>query len=769
MEFLDGFSEISNAILNRAKEIANEDGCSAIYTIHAILALYEEPDIAEGLRLVTGVSAQEFTGAYMDLVENQKIKTSREPIELSIRQNTHREWTSCLNELYDIHKRLRVEMDLNALMRSIISNNTYAHELYIALGVPEQTLKQLTLIEYKYLPLLQFCKNLNLAVSKPNAGLVVGRDSDVQKVIETLGRRVKNNPLLIGDAGVGKTAIVELLARRLIKNEGIPKYLEGKVIFEVDASSLVGGSQYRGMFEARIKELVNAASRAGNVILFFDEFHTIMKLGGSSENDMTAANILKPMLARSGISVIGATTTKEYSKSIESDEAFNRRFETIMIDEPSDDDTVKILDEAVGVYEEYHHALVSHEVIEYAVKLSSRYMTDKKQPDKALTVIDQTCAHMKACAKDSSKEFIVTKDEIRDTVARITNIEISDLSLDELQKLSKLEDKLKESVIGQDDAVKSVSDAIKRSKVGFGSHDKPIGTFLFVGPTGVGKTELCKRLSDEFSGRKNNLIRLDMSEYMEKHSVSRMIGSPPGYVGYESGGQLTDAVSRNPYSVILFDEIEKAHPDVFNIMLQILDDGRLTDSHGKVVDFRNTIIIMTSNAGYGIDSDKVSVGFATDDSKNKVSEDKAKKALQKTFKPEFLNRLDKIVVFNSLSKEDNKQIVDIMLKQLKERCRENSVTLQFDDSAVEDIIKNGFDAKFGARNLRRYIQNTVETMLTDKFIEGSLIADKTYKVSVNDSGEYRVEEVFGPNSIDDTVKMNLLAKCSSLFDKAEVK
>lgn len=769
MEYFDGFSDKSNEILNRAKEIAIEDGCTAIYTIHAILAFYEKPEFEGLLTNITGVSWANFADAYSSLIASQKIKTSAERSDLTIKQNMHREWLSCLNEVNDIHKRLRANLGPFDVMRSIMCNNTYAHEMFISLGVSEQTLSQLKLIEYTFIPLLQFCKNLNIAVVNPSANMVVGREKDVDKVMETLGRRVKNNPLLIGDAGVGKTAIIELLAHKLIKNEGIPKYLEGKIIFEVDTSALVGGSQYRGMFEARIKELINAATMAGNVILFFDEFHTIMKLGGSSENDMTAANILKPMLARSGLSIIGATTTKEYTRCIESDDAFNRRFETIMVDEPSDEETIKIIDNSIGTYEKYHHALVSHEVIEYAVKMSSRYMADKKQPDKALTVIDQTCAHMKLHGKDNPKEFIVTKDEIRDTIARITDIDISDLSMDEMQKLAKLEDKLKESVIGQDEAVKSVSDAIKRSKVGFGSHDKPIGTFLFVGPTGVGKTELCKRLSDEFSGRKNNLIRLDMSEYMEKYSVSRMVGSPPGYVGYESGGQLTDAVSRNPYSVILFDEIEKAHPDVFNIMLQILDDGRLTDSHGKLVDFRNTIIIMTSNAGYGIDMDKASVGFAVSASKNTVSEDKAKAALQKTFKPEFLNRLDKIVVFNSLTKDDNKKIVDIMLNQLNDRCKENGVSLEFDETAISDIIEKGFDAKYGARNLRRYIQNTIETMLTDKFISGDIVSGRTYRVAVDKDDKYTVDEVFGQSSMDDDMRRNILATCSSLFDKAEVK
>ena len=729
VEKIKGFDEVSNAILNKASDLASKDSCGAIYSLHVIMAALEDKTLSDLIEKMTGIKSSKFFDGYDAIFESGSIPTIEDPVPLSYAENQHIELQNRLNYIKNITGRIRMEVNPVLMIRALLSGATYVNALYGSLGVKPGRLAQLRPVEVEYPALMQFGYNMNMASYSNNKDEIIGRRKELEKVVETLGRRTKCNPLIIGDAGVGKSAIIELLADRLAECNDIPEYLEGCVIISVDVSTLVGGSQYRGMFESKFNSLLESASAAGNVVLFFDEFHTLMRAGGSSENDLNAANMLKPALARQSFPVIGATTTKEYNKFIEKDEAFSRRFESIMIDEPSDDETIEIIEGTINAYEKFHNALVPHDSIEYAVKLSSRYMTDKKQPDKALTVIDQTCAHLKAGHHGKAK-IRVTKGDIRDTVSRITNIDVSDLSMNELQKMAKLESKLKESVIGQDNAVKSVADAIKRSKVGFSDHTKPIGTFLFVGPTGVGKTELCKRLSDEFSGRKNNLVRLDMSEYMEKHSVSRMVGSPPGYVGYEESGQLTDIVHRNPYSVILFDEIEKAHPDVFNIMLQILDDGRLTDSHGKVVDFTNTIIIMTSNAGYGIDLDKASVGFSISNTKQTVSEDKAKKALQSTFRPEFLNRLDKIVVFNSLTEDDSKKIVKIILKQLSDRVAENNVEIYFSDELVNNIVKNGFDQKYGARNLKRYIQNFIETELTNKFIDGQIVPNKAYEIGV---------------------------------------
>lgn len=727
------FTEECNNVLNNTAETARKDGLDTIYSLTFVKVMYEAEDTRDLVERTTGVGYDEFMEKYYKIIEANK--HNDDVGELSIQADSHNEFLDVIKYASDAAGNAGTRIDSSRLFRALMVRKTYARSMFIELGVDRARLDQLAPIELDFPIFGRFCKNMNIYSFSPFANRVVNREKDVNKLIETLGRRNKSNAILIGDAGVGKSAIVELLAYRLARNIDIPKYLEGKIICEVDLSAMVGGSQYRGMFEERFNMLLESADMARNVILFFDEFHTVMKAGGSSGNDMAASNILKPALARHTFPVIGATTTKEYNKYIESDEALARRLEVIMVDEPSDTDTIEIVRGVIKDYEEYHNISIPDNVIEYAVKLTSKFMSDKKQPDKSLTVIDQTCAHIRAAEKPEERDSVdsvktIKPDDIRDTVSRITGIEISDLSMDDMEKLAKLEDNLKSVVIGQDEAIKSVSNAIKRNKMGFSDHDKPIGTFLFVGPTGVGKTELCKQLSHIFSGRNNNLVRVDMTEYMEKHAVSKLIGAPPGYIGHDNGGQLTDEIRRNPYSVVLFDEIEKAHPDVFNILLQVLDDGRLTDSHGRVVDFRNTIIIMTSNAGYGIDLDRSAVGFAAGETKERVSEENAKKALQNTFRPEFLNRLDKIVVFNSLDREDSTKIVGLILNKLKERCKENGLDVEFDSTVIEDIIEHGFDKKFGARNLKRYIQNTLETEITDKFIEGRLKKNRKYVVSI---------------------------------------
>ena len=469
-----------------------------------------------------------------------------------------------------------------------------------------------------------------------------------------------------------------------------------------------------------------------------------MGAGSNNEGGTTAVNILKPAIARGDIRIIGATTTKEWKRFIEVDSAFERRLQDIVVNEPTVPQAIRMLKKVVPLYTEYHNAIIDDKVIEYAVKLSDRYITNRRLPDKAITVIDETGARIKAKLGDDSI-FSMDINDIRKTVSRITGIDVNELDNDSTNKLLNLGDNLRKRVIGQDNAVDAVTKAIKRSRAGIKNPNKPIGTFLFVGPTGVGKTELSKALATEFSGSIKNLIRFDMSEFLEKHSVSKLIGSPPGYVGFGDGGQLTEAVKRNPYSVVLFDEIEKAHPDIFNIFLQIMDDGFLNDSQGVRVDFKNTIIIMTSNAGYGIENRSISIGFNSnsEDKLPKQSEDKAIKALENTFRPEFLNRLDKVVVFNSLGKEECKEIVELMLEEINERLVDKSIKIKWTDGAVNKLIKDGFDDKYGARNLRRKIQNTIEDKVADMIIESSIRSGDIVLIDGNDSMgiNFKVENV----------------------------
>lgn len=756
MDMYAGMEDRTSALIELGLDRANRDRAIEVYTVHILVVAYNT-EYREFLEKATGLSKRDIEKAYNDMVLHEQIKLRDDKdSELVAVDDFHSELLYLLEDCEKLARATRVRMEPINFLRVMLSGKTYAKSMLIKAGVSINRLNQLKPVEILNSTLMNCTTNLNMKNILSKDCSLVERTAEVRKVMETMGRKNKRNPLLIGDAGVGKTAIVESLVDKIVNNKEVPEYLKGKIILDVDISSIVGGSQYRGTFEAKFNSLLQAAERAENVILFFDEFHILLRAGGgNSDNDLTAANIMKPALARQFLPIIGATTTKEYNKHIESDEALSRRFETIMINEPSKTDTIKIVSGAIKSYEKFHNAKIDSEVIEYAVKLTDRYMTNKKQPDKTLTVIDQACAHLKMKCGDTDRIIKVTKDDIKDTVARITDIEIGDLTLDEFAKLKGLDDKLKESVIGQDDAVKAISDAIRRNKIGISSHDKPIGTFLFVGPTGVGKTELCKRISDEFSGRKNNLIRLDMSEYMEKHSVSRMIGSPPGYVGHEEGGQLTDAVRRNPYSVILFDEIEKAHKDVFNILLQILDDGRLTDSQGRVVDFCNTIIIMTSNAGYGLEKESKPLGFGADSGNPKISDDKAHKALEKTFRPEFLNRLDKVVVFNSLSKENCEGIANLMLNKLSDMCEETGVHITFDRSIVNSIVENGFDDKYGARNLKRYIQNLVESKIADSLVSGEMELNKKYRLAYR-NGEIKVYKARGvskKSSIDENIAM----------------
>lgn len=624
----------------------------------------------------------------------------------------------------------------------------------------------------------QYSRDLTRLARERKLEPCIGRGDEIRRLLQTLSRRTKNNPCLIGEPGVGKTAIVEGLAERIAEG-AVPDSIKGKRVLTLDLSGMVAGTKYRGEFEERIKNVMDEVMEAGDVLLFIDELHTLIGAGGA-EGAMDAANILKPALSRGELQVIGATTVEEYRKHIEKDAALERRFQPIMVEEPSEQETVEILKGLRRNYERHHQVEITDEALEAAVKLSKRYISDRFLPDKAIDLMDEACARVrlggtqlvhaaaelerriadllgdveqavreqdfehaaelrkermrleeklqKERAKTGrgrgKKALTVGENEIAQIVADWTKIPVSKLAETETQRLQKLEKILHKRVIGQDEAVTAVARAVRRGRVGLKDPGRPIGSFLFLGPTGVGKTELSKALAEVLFGREEAMIRVDMSEYMEKHSVSKLIGAPPGYVGHDDGGQLSEKVRRNPYTVILFDEIEKAHPDVFNILLQVLDDGRITDSQGRTVDFKNTVIIMTSNAGAGSIISPKRLGFASkDDEKQNYEAMKASvmEEVRRMFKPEFLNRIDEIIVFHALNKEQMKQIVTILFKELISRCQEQmGITLKIRDSVKTHLVDSAYDVKYGARPLKRAIQTQVEDPLADALLSGEI-------------------------------------------------
>jgi len=620
---------------------------------------------------------------------------------------------------------------------------------------------------------------INLIDKAKEGGIdkVIGRNKEIDRVVQILNRRTKNNPVLIGEPGVGKTAIAEGLAVRIADKE-VPVKLYNAEVYLLDMTSVVAGTQFRGQFESRMKGIIDEAKAFGNIILVIDELHNIMG-AGEAEGAMNAANILKPALSRGEIQVIGATTLNEYRKNIEKDSALERRFQPVIVDEPSMAESVEILNGIKHYYEEYHRVKISQEVISAAVNYSERYITDRFLPDKAIDVIDeagsranlrnvklaelqtykdellkvqedkdaatsadsidyQRAADLKVyeCKllglikdiEDTSKDIPLTVDDVASVIEAWTKIPIQRLSEQESEKLINLESRIHKRVIGQIKAVEGVSKAIRRSRSGFKKKKKP-ASFIFVGPTGVGKTELVRALAIELFESEESLIRLDMSEYMEKHTVSKLIGSPPGYVGYDDAGQLTEKVRRKPYSVILMDEIEKAHPDVFNMLLQILEDGRLTDSHGRTVSFENTVIIMTSNAGTNLKSS--GIGF----SNNSYSalESRVKDVIKETFRPEFLNRIDEVVVFTELGKEELKQIIDLMLEEVYSEAKDKDIRINVSDKVKEFILEKGYDVKFGARPLRRAIQNYIEDRLSEEYLKGVIKEGSLVGIDLDDS------------------------------------
>ncbi len=569
----------------------------------------------------------------------------------------------------------------------------------------------------------EFGVDLTRKARKGELDPVIGRAAEIERVTQILCRRQKNNPLILGEPGVGKTAIVEGLAQLIAANM-VPDVLIGKKLVTLDVSSLVAGSKYRGEFEERLKRVVVEVKEQKNVLLFIDEIHTIIG-AGSAEGSLDAASILKPPLSRGEIQVIGATTSEEYRKHFEKDAALDRRFQTVTVEEPSEEMAVRVLDGLKERYEKHHGITYSEEALISAVKFSKRYVQDRYLPDKAIDVIDEAGARLKLKnmrhnENDKPVEVVDVK-EVADVVSLATGVPVADLTEAEAKKLLRLEEVLHKQVIGQDEAVSAVSKAIRRSRAGLKDPKRPAGSFIFLGPSGVGKTQLSKTLAEFLFNSEDALISLDMSEYMEKHAVSRLIGAPPGYVGHDDGGQLTKAVRKKPYSVVLFDEIEKAHPDVFNILLQILEEGRLTDSQGRSVDFRNTVIIMTSNVGARDIAQSTQLGFSPAGEgglSDKEIKNRVMAELKKLFRPEFLNRLDEIIVFKSLTKEEIRQIVELMISELRERMIEQNMSIELDKEACDFLAKEGLDPTNGARPLRRAIQKYVEDPLSEEILEG---------------------------------------------------
>ncbi len=688
---------------------------------------------------------------------------------------------------------VRIMMDLNANPQKLYNEIVKVINEDENAGVSDKQPKGKASGSYNQTPTLnQYGTDLTKKATEGKLDPVIGRKDEIQRVIQILSRRTKNNPCLIGEPGVGKTAVAEGLAERIIA-EDVPEMLKNKRVVSLDIASMVAGAKYRGDFEERIKKCLEEVKKAGDVILFIDEVHTIVG-AGSAEGAVDAANILKPLLARGEVQVIGATTLNEYRKYIEKDSALERRFSPVTVGEPTNEETIEILKGIRDRYEAHHNVKITDEAIKAAVELSTRYINDRFLPDKAIDLVDEAASRVKMRtytqpdtlkkleeeisamnkekddaikvqdfekaaglrdkinvekeklqkekekweSKNTKSITTLTEEDIAEVVASWTGVPVKKLTQTENEKLRNLEQTLHQRVIGQNEAVDAVAKAIRRGRVGLKDPNRPIGSFLFLGPTGVGKTELSKALAESLFGNEDAMIRIDMSEYMEGHSVSKLIGSPPGYVGFDEGGQLTEKIRRKPYSVILFDEIEKAHPDVMNMLLQILDDGRLTDAQGRTVNFKNTVIIMTSNIGARLITDKTTLGFSAGDKKEESQKEyeTIKKdvmgELKKQFRPEFINRIDEIIVFHKLNEEDIKQIIDIMLNQVTKRMAEKSYKFEIDNSVKELIAKKGVDTDYGARPLKRAIQNILEDKIAEEILNGNIKPNKKAVIKAED-------------------------------------
>lgn len=798
----NGFTQKANNALNMAVDAAQDMGHTYVGTEHILLGLVsEESGVAASVLQQNGLSAEDLK----DLIERTIGTGSRTvitPDDFTPRTKRVMQTAMVLSARLG-HGYVGTEHLLMALISERdgyairfleelnVNINSVLSSLKASMGADSEEENQQSGIDGMLNKngqskggsnaLGKFGRDLTAAAKNGEIDPVIGREEEIQRVIQILSRRTKNNPVLIGEPGVGKTAVAEGLALRIVKGE-IPEILKNKKIVSLDLTGMIAGTKYRGDFEERIKAAIDEVKKSKDIILFIDELHTIVG-AGSAEGSADAANILKPSLARGDFQVIGATTMEEYRKYIEKDAALERRFQPVTVGEPSQEEAVEILKGLRDRYEAHHKVKITDEAIESAVTLSSRYIADRYLPDKAIDLIDEAASRVRlssltypqeikeledkikklenekasavneqdfenaAKIRDKQKEASakleemkkswkdknanvsgeVKGEDIAEIVSQWTGVPVFQLTEEESQRLLKMEDILHKRVVGQNEAVTAVAKAIRRGRVGLKDPKRPVGSFIFLGPTGVGKTELCKALAEAMFGDENAMLRLDMSEYMEKHTVSRLVGSPPGYVGYDEGGQLTEKVRRKPYSVVLFDEIEKAHPDVFNILLQILEDGRLTDSQGRTVDFKNTVIIMTSNVGARLITDQQNgLGFAFDNPENKKEKtnEEIREAvigeLKKLFRPEFLNRVDDIIVFNKLTQEEIKEIAGKLLENLKARLKAVDIDAEFTEEAVTEISNEGYDDTYGARPLRRAITSKIEDALSEKMLENEI-------------------------------------------------
>lgn len=785
--YFSRFTQKSKRVIELSLECAREFGHNRVDSEHLLLGLSKEGEgVAARVLLKLGMTPKyiegkiiekkgiipiapidlvlssrneeilEISGIFADKFKSEYIET--EHILLGILQQGEGVAVDILKEA-SIDEKTIVELIIDTVGLDRITANKESKPHY-----PTKTQVSSKILD-------KYGKNLTLIASQNKIDPVIGREKEIERAIQILSRRTKNNPVFIGDPGVGKTSVAEGLAANIASGD-VPDNLVGKVLYTLDMGSMLAGAKYRGEFEERIKQVVDEVVKNGNIILFIDELHTIIGAGSTGESTIDASNILKPVLSRGDIQIIGATTIDEYRKHIEKDSALERRFQPILITEPTKEETIKILEGLREKYESHHNVKITDEAIVAAVDLSIRYITDRFLPDKAIDLIDESASRVRLreinlqksllsqekyilsqeinnelnkdninldTSMESSQDIanievtkksyigVVTKEIIAEVVELWTGVPVNQIVEEEAERLLNLEEILHGRVVGQDQAVKSISRAIRRSRAGIKDPKRPIGSFLFLGPTGVGKTELCKALAEVQFGDENQIIRIDMSEYMEKHAVSKLIGSPPGYVGYNEGGQLTEKVRRNPYSVVLFDEIEKAHEDVFNILLQILDDGRLTDSKGRMVDFKNTILIMTSNVGATkINKNKV-LGFGANNDKDeemKNQYDKMKDSimgeLKQKFKPEFLNRIDDIIVFHPLKENHIYEIVKLMTREVIQRLKSLNIDLEISEEAVKLIAQEGLDLEYGARPLKRAIQKELEDTLSEAILKGDV-------------------------------------------------
>lgn len=800
------FTDSAKAALSHAEKTARKLQQGYVGTEHILIGLLKEGNgVAAKVLFQNGVDEKQVMDIVKDLI------TFDGAVALKDKENYSPRAQKVLAEAHRLAERFHEKLigTEHILMALIKEGENVAVRLLNTLGVSTQKVYIDVLISIgedsslykedlaKNRPgnkggsmLSQFSRDLTAMAEEGSLDPVIGREDEIQRVIQILSRRTKNNPCLIGEPGVGKTAIVEGLALRIVSGD-VPFTVKDKRVLTLDLSAMVAGSKYRGEFEERIKKVVKEVIDAGNIILFLDELHTIIGAGGA-EGAIDASNILKPSLARGEIQLIGATTINEYRKYVEKDAALERRFQPVNVEEPDVEASIRILNGIRSKYEEHHHVEILPEAVEAAVKLSDRYINDRNLPDKAIDLIDEAAAAVRLSSAqtparqqellaeiaemdkeienyvkaddyervselkrvqdalikkyerlrknneqaEAKRRYVVDAEDIARVVSVWTKVPLEKIAEKESERLLKLEDELHKRVIGQEEAVTAVAKAMRRGRTGLKDPNRPIGSFLFLGPTGVGKTELCKALAEAMFGSENALIRVDMSEYMEGHSVSKMIGSPPGYVGFEEGGQLSEKVRRNPYSVVLFDEIEKAHPDVFNILLQVLDDGHITDSKGRKVSFKNTVLIMTSNAGAQRIVDPKNLGFTMDKSEKK-DYDKMKSGVmeevKKIFKPEFINRIDEIIVFHQLSKDNMKSIVSLLASNLSKRCEEQlQIKLKFSPALKEYLVEKHSDKKMGARPLKRAIQSLVEDALAEEILRGNVKPGDTVTAGIKD-------------------------------------